>query len=143
MPKRESLSRPKRFIKTFLINTQILKQQLSAIMLYQKKRCLTLKTAKLLRKIPYLGKSLFSPKSEEYEPSELLIFIRARIFKQGAKDDFTEPSKIDIMMDKNYVPEFRSPNTGKSLMPEVVEFEKMKFEKTFSLDQPSKKPTFE
>ena len=36
----------------------------------------------ILRKIPFLGKSLFSPRSENYEPSELLIFIRVRVFQQ-------------------------------------------------------------
>ena len=97
----------------------------------------------LLRKIPVLGKSLFSPKSEEYEPSELLIFIRAQIFKQGAADDFTNPSRIDDMMKVEYVPNFTSPNTGNTMVPDIVEFEKMNLKKTFSLDQPSKKPTFE
>jgi type II secretory pathway component GspD/PulD (secretin) len=110
--------------------------------LQQVKQSNTKSQYSLLRKIPYLGKSLFSPKSEVYEPSELLIFIRARIFKQGAKGDFSEPSKIDTMMDKNYVPKFTSPNTGKSLMPEVVEFDKIKSSKTSEIDLRSTKPIF-
>lgn len=94
----------------------------------------------ILRKIPILGKSLFSPKSENYEPSELLIFIRARVFKQGEKEDFIDPREIDNMMQKNYVPEFRSPNSGNSMVPDIVEFEKTKSNKTSSIDQRSSKP---
>ncbi len=96
----------------------------------------------MLRKIPILGKSLFSPKSENYEPSELLIFIRARVFKQGDKEDFIDPREIDNMMKKNYVPEFRSPHSGNSMLPNMVEFEKVKSNKTSAVDQRSSKPLF-
>jgi general secretion pathway protein D len=96
----------------------------------------------MLRKIPILGKSLFSPKTEDYEPSELLIFIRARIFKQGAKEDFIDPSKIDVMMNEAYVPQFTSPNTGNAVVPKMVEFGKINSNKTSTIDQRSRKPIF-
>jgi general secretion pathway protein D len=95
-----------------------------------------------LRKVPFLGKSLFSPKSENYEPSELLIFIRARVFKQGDQEDFIDPREIDNMMLKSYVPEFRSPNSGNSMVPNMVEFDKVKSNKTSAIDQRSSKPLF-
>ena len=96
----------------------------------------------LLRKIPIFGKSLFSPKSENYEPSELLIFIRARVFKQGEKEDFIDPKEIDNMMKEEYIPQFISPESGKSLTPSMVEFDEAKSNKTSALDKRSVKPIF-
>jgi len=96
----------------------------------------------LLRKIPVLGKSIFSPKSEDYEPSELLIFIRARIFNQGANEDFINPEKIDQMMKKEYVPAFISPVSENSLEPNIIEFNKVKSKEKSALDIRSVKPIF-
>ena len=102
----------------------------------------------LLRKIPLLGKSLFSPKSENYEPSELIIFIRTKVFQQ---DDYSiatpknsvQPSKIDTMMQESYRPEFKSPtNTGMITNPSIYEFESLNSDKTSPVDVPSSKPVF-
>lgn len=102
----------------------------------------------LLRKIPVLGKSLFTPKTENYEPSELLIFIRSKVLKQdeystSTPEDSIQPSKIDRMMSENYVPKFESPNSsGLSTEPIFYEFDTVNSNKTSPVDVPSSKPVF-
>jgi general secretion pathway protein D len=102
----------------------------------------------LLRKIPVLGKSLFTPKTENYEPSELLIFIRSKVLKQdeystSTPEDSIQPSKIDRMMSENYVPKFESPtNSGLTTEPIFYEFDTVNSNKTSPVDVPSSKPVF-
>ena len=102
----------------------------------------------LLRKIPVLGKSLFTPKSENYEPSELIIFIRSRVFKQddystSTPENSIQSSKIDRMMSENYVPKFKSPtSSGLTTEPIFYEFDTVNSDKTLPVDVPSSKPVF-
>lgn len=102
----------------------------------------------LLRKIPVLGKSLFTPKSENYEPSELIIFIRSRVFKQddystSTPENSIQPRKIDRMMSENYVPKFKSPTTsGLTTEPIFYEFDTVNSDKSSPVDVPSSKPVF-
>ena len=102
----------------------------------------------ILRKIPFLGKSLFSPRSENYEPSELLIFIRVRVFQQEDGSISTpmnsfQPGKIDSMMTEHYVPHFQSPNPSKKITnPRSFKFGGINTNKTTAVDRPSKKPVF-
>jgi general secretion pathway protein D len=102
----------------------------------------------LLRKIPVLGKSLFTPKTENYEPTELLIFIRSKVLKQdeystSTPEDSIQPSKIDRMMSENYVPKFKSPNSsGLTTEPIFYEFDTVNSDKTLPVDVPSSKPVF-
>jgi general secretion pathway protein D len=102
----------------------------------------------LLRKIPVLGKSLFTPKSENYEPSELIIFIRSRVFKQddystSTPENSIQSRKIDRMMSENYVPKFKSPtSSGLTTEPIFYEFDTVNSDKTLPVDVPSSKPVF-
>ena len=102
----------------------------------------------LLRKIPVLGKSLFTPKSENYEPSELIIFIRSRVFKQddystSTPENSIQPRKIDRMMSENYVPKFKSPtSSGLTTEPIFYEFDTVNSDKSSPVDVPSSKPVF-
>ena len=102
----------------------------------------------ILRKIPFLGKSLFSPRSENYEPSELLIFIRVRVFQQEDGSISTpmnsfKPGKIDSMMTEHYVPHFQSPNPSKKITsPNSFNFGGINTNKTSAVDRPSEKPVF-
>ena len=102
----------------------------------------------ILRKIPFLGKSLFSPRSENYAPSELLIFIRVRVFQQEdgsistPKNSF-QPGKIDSMMTEHYVPHFQSPNSSKKITkPSSFKYDGINTNKTSAVDRPSEKPVF-
>lgn len=102
----------------------------------------------ILRKIPFLGKSLFSPRSENYEPSELLIFIRVRVFQQEDGSISTpmnsfQPRKIDSMMTEHYVPHFQSPNPSKKITsPNSFNFGGINTNKTSAVDRTSEKPVF-
>jgi type II secretory pathway component GspD/PulD (secretin) len=92
----------------------------------------------LLRKIPFLGKSLFSPKSETYQPTEILIFMRARIFEEGGENNFINPSRIDEMFQQDYVPRFESPVTGNSPKSNFLKLGNIiSSDKSSSQDQPS------
>ena len=68
-----------------------------------------------LSNIPYLGEKLFTPKSVKYTPTELIIFIRPRLF-DPEKTDNTDANtlRIDQTMQQNYFPTFTSPS-GKAL----------------------------
>jgi general secretion pathway protein D len=95
----------------------------------------------LLRKIPFLGKSLFSPKSETYQPTEILIFMRARIFEEGGENNFINPSRIDEMFQQDYVPRFESPVTGNSPKSNFLKLGNIiSSDKVSSPDQPSSIP---
>jgi general secretion pathway protein D len=95
----------------------------------------------LLRKIPILGKSLFSPKSETYQPTEILIFMRARIFEEGTANNFINPSRIDEMFQQDYVPRFESPVTGDSPKSDFLQLgNTISSDKSSSKDQPSSLP---
>jgi type II secretory pathway component GspD/PulD (secretin) len=95
----------------------------------------------LLRKIPILGKSLFSPKTENYQPTEILIFMRARIFEEGEANNFINPSRIDEMFQKDYVPRFESPVTGDSPKSNFLQLGNIMFsDKSSSKDRPSSIP---
>jgi len=95
----------------------------------------------MLRKIPILGKTLFSPKTETYEPTELLIFMRARIFSEETGNNFILPSKMDEMFQKDYVPRFESPVTGDSPKSNFLKLGNIiSSDKVSSPDQPSSIP---
>ncbi len=95
----------------------------------------------LLRKIPFLGKSLFSPKSENYQPTEILIFMRARLFEEGTANNFINPSRIDEMFQPDYVPRFESPVTGDSPKSDFLQLgNTISSDKSSSKDQPSSLP---
>jgi general secretion pathway protein D len=95
----------------------------------------------LLRKIPILGKSLFTPKSETYQPTEILIFMRARIFEEGAANNFINPSRIDEMFQQDYVPRFESPITGDSPKSSILQLgNRISSDKSSLKDQPSSLP---
>jgi len=68
-----------------------------------------------LSNIPYVGEKLFTPKSVKYTPTELIIFIRPRLFDPESSDR-TELNtlRIDQTMKQNYFPTFTSPS-GKTL----------------------------
>ena len=92
----------------------------------------------MLRKIPLLGKTLFSPKTETYEPTELLIFMRARIFSEETGNNFIQPSKMDEMFQKDYVPRFESPVSGDSPKSNFLKLGNIiSSDKSSSQDQPS------
>ena len=70
---------------------------------------------KFLSNIPYFGKKLFTPESVKYTPTELIIFIRPRLFDPKETDNTLENTlRIDQMMKKNYLPTFNSPS-GKAM----------------------------
>jgi general secretion pathway protein D len=95
----------------------------------------------LLRKIPILGKSLFTPKDENYQPTEILIFMRARIFEEGAVNNFINPDRIDEMFQQDYVPRFESPVTGDSPKSSFLQLGNTIYsDKSSSKDQPSSLP---
>lgn len=69
----------------------------------------------LLSNIPYLGEKFFTPKSVKYTPTELIIFIRPKLFDPESSDRSDENTlRIDQTMRQNYFPTFTSPS-GKSL----------------------------
>ena len=69
----------------------------------------------LLSNIPYIGEKFFTPKSVKYTPTELIIFIRPRLFDPESTDRSVENTlRIDQTMKQNYFPTFTSPS-GKSL----------------------------
>ena len=70
---------------------------------------------KFLSSIPYFGEKIFTPKSVKYTPTELIIFIRPRLFDPKESDNTIENTRrIDQMMKQNYLPTFNSPS-GKAL----------------------------
>jgi type II secretory pathway component GspD/PulD (secretin) len=68
-----------------------------------------------LSNIPYVGEKLFTPKSVKYTPTELIIFIRPRLFDPESTDRTDlNTLRIDQTMKQNYFPTFTSPS-GKAL----------------------------
>ncbi len=90
----------------------------------------------LLSDIPYFGEKFFSPKSEKYTPTELMIFIRPTIIDpENLSYDFSKKNvdKLDSMMAPSYTPRFISPS-NKILGVEVTQ------PVGSSPDKPSSKP---
>jgi general secretion pathway protein D len=91
----------------------------------------------LLSDIPYFGEKFFSPRSEKYTPTELMIFIRPTIIDpENPTHNLTDNNinTLDSMMMPKYTPRFISPS-GKILGVDSVKVIGS------SPDQPSSKPS--
>ena len=80
----------------------------------------------LLSDIPYLGKKFFSPKAVKYTPTELIIFIRPRLFNPVNNDDNLANSNrntliLDQTMKKSYIPTFSSPSKKSLGIPNMAQ----------------------
>ena len=67
----------------------------------------------ILSDIPYFGEKFFTPKSQKYTPTELLIFIRPTIIDPDrSEEEMTRinSDKLDLRMDPAYNPVFISPS---------------------------------
>ena len=67
----------------------------------------------ILSDIPYFGEKFFTPKSQKYTPTELLIFIRPRIIDPENMDqEMTKQNseRLDLLMEPSYNPVFISPS---------------------------------
>ena len=91
----------------------------------------------LLSDIPYFGEKFFSPRSEKYTPTELMIFIRPTIIDpENPTHNLTDKNinTLDSMMMPKYTPRFISPS-GKILGVDSVQAIGS------NPDQPSSKPS--
>jgi type II secretory pathway component GspD/PulD (secretin) len=91
----------------------------------------------LLSDIPYFGEKFFSPRSEKYTPTELMIFIRPTIIDpENSTHNLTDKNinTLDSMMMPKYTPRFISPS-GKVLGVESAKVIGS------NPDQPSSKPS--
>jgi general secretion pathway protein D len=91
----------------------------------------------LLSDIPYFGEKFFSPRSEKYTPTELMIFIRPTIIDpENPTHNLTDinVNTLDSMMMPKYTPRFISPS-GKILGVDSVKVIGS------NPDQPSSKPS--
>jgi len=91
----------------------------------------------LLSDIPYFGEKFFSPRSEKYTPTELMIFIRPTIIDpENPTHNLTDKNvnTLDSMMMPEYTPRFISPS-GKILGVDSVQAIGS------TPDQPSSKPS--
>jgi type II secretory pathway component GspD/PulD (secretin) len=98
----------------------------------------------ILSDIPYFGEKFFTPRSQKYTPTELLIFIRPRIIDpENLDQEMTElnSQRLDQLMEPNYNPVFISPSK-KILGVSKFLNEKSTKDKSTKPDERSKKPSF-
>ena len=98
----------------------------------------------ILSDIPYFGEKFFTPRSQKYTPTELLIFIRPRIIDPDNLDqEMTKfnSHRLDQLMEPNYNPVFISPSK-KILGVSGFLNGKSTNDKSTKPDERSKKPSF-
>ncbi len=91
----------------------------------------------LLSDIPYFGEKFFRPKTIKYTPTELLIFLKPTIMKDGLDKTEENIKSIDERIDSDYAPKFRSPSGRILGMPSLDGAQK---NNSSVQDMPSSKP---